>query len=308
MFNLYKNYTRQAVRGRRVWPYCARAVIDAGHGGATFATFPPAEQTMNLQLEGKTALVTGATAGIGLEIARLLAVEGADVILSGRSAAKLDQAAESIRASGGSRVRGVVADAASAEGAAALVEAAGEVDILINNLGIYESKPFADISDADWLRFFEINVLSGVRLARAYFPGMLARDWGRIIFVSSESALMIPPDMIHYGMTKTAQLSVARGLANLTRGSQVTVNSVLPGPTRSEGVVDFLRSVASDPQGSPAELEAEFFTRHRASSLLQRMIEPQEIASLVAYLASPLSSATNGAALNVEGGLYNAIK
>jgi NAD(P)-dependent dehydrogenase (short-subunit alcohol dehydrogenase family) len=263
---------------------------------------------MDLQLNGKTALVTGATAGIGLEIARTLAQEGADVVLSGRNQAKLDAAVADIRASGGAQVRGVLADAATAEGASALVAAVPATDILVNNLGIYESKPFADIGDDDWRHLFEVNVMSGVRLSRAYFPGMLARDWGRIIFVSSESALMIPPDMIHYGMTKTAQLSLSRGLAGLTRGTGVTVNSVLPGPTRSEGILDFLRSVASDPAATPAELEAEFFTRHRASSLLQRMIEPQEIASLVAYLASPLSSATNGAALNVEGGLYNSIK
>ena len=263
---------------------------------------------MDLQLNGKTALVTGSTAGIGLEIARTLAVEGAQVIVSGRNQAKLDQAVASIRASGGNDVRGVLADAATAAGAQALVEALPAVDILVNNLGIYESKAFADISDADWLHFYEVNVMSGVRLSRAYFPGMLQRDWGRIIFVASESALMIPPDMIHYGMTKTAQLSIARGLANLTKGTRVTVNSVLPGPTRSEGIVDFLRSVASDPNGTPEQIEAEFFTQHRSSSLLQRMIEPQEIASLVAYVASPLSAATNGAALNVEGGLYNAIK
>jgi NAD(P)-dependent dehydrogenase (short-subunit alcohol dehydrogenase family) len=263
---------------------------------------------MDLQLNGKTALVTGATAGIGLEIARTLAQEGAYVVVSGRSQAKLDEAISAIRASGGAQVRGVLADAATAEGASALVAAAPETDILVNNLGIYESKAFADIADEDWRHLFEVNVMSGVRLSRAYFTGMLARDWGRIIFVSSESALMIPPDMIHYGMTKTAQLSLSRGLAGLTRGTGVTVNSVLPGPTRSEGILDFLRSVASDPAAAPAELEAEFFARHRASSLLQRMIEPQEIASLVAYLASPLSSATNGAALNVEGGLYNSIK
>ncbi|TDR46731.1 short-subunit dehydrogenase [Tahibacter aquaticus] len=263
---------------------------------------------MDLQLNGKTALVTGSTAGIGLEIARTLAVEGAQVIVSGRSQAKLDQAIASIRASGGKDVRGVLADAATAAGAQALVDAVPAVDILVNNLGIYESKPFAEISDADWLHFYEVNVMSGVRLSRAYFPGMLQRDWGRIIFVASESALVIPPDMIHYGMTKTAQLSIARGLANLTKGTRVTVNSVLPGPTRSEGIVDFLRSVASDPNGTPEQIEAEFFTQHRSSSLLQRMIEPQEIASLVAYVASPLSAATNGAALNVEGGLYNAIK
>ena len=258
---------------------------------------------MDLQLNDKIAVITGATAGIGLEIARKLAVEGAEAILTGRSQGKLDAAVASIRASGGGRIRGVLADAATAEGAAALLAAVPEVDILVNNLGIYESKPFADITDADWRNLFEVNVLSGARLARGYFPGMLAQNWGRVIFISSESSLMIPQEMIHYGMTKTAQLSISRGLAQLTRGTAVTVNSVLPGPTRSEGVVDFLRSVATDPTASAEELEAEFFAKWRATSLLQRMIEPEEIASLVAYLASPLSSATNGAALRVEGGL-----
>jgi NAD(P)-dependent dehydrogenase (short-subunit alcohol dehydrogenase family) len=210
---------------------------------------------------------------------------------------------DSIRASGGKRVRGVLADAATAVGAAALLTAVPSVDILVNNLGIYESKPFADITDDDWRKLFEVNVLSGARLARAYFPGMLAQNWGRVIFISSESSLMIPQEMIHYGMTKTAQLSISRGLAQLTRGTAVTVNSVLPGPTRSEGVVDFLRSVATDPTAPAKALEAEFFAKRRATSLLQRMIEPEEIASLVAYVASPLSAATNGAALRVEGGL-----
>jgi NAD(P)-dependent dehydrogenase (short-subunit alcohol dehydrogenase family) len=258
---------------------------------------------MDLQLNDKTAVITGATAGIGLEIARKLAVEGAEAILTGRSQAKLDAAVANIQACGGVRVRGVLADAATAEGAAALLTAVPRVDILVNNLGIYESKPFADITDADWRAIFEVNVLSGARLARAYFPAMLAQNWGRVIFISSESALMIPGEMIHYGMTKTAQLSISRGLAQLTRGTAVTVNSVLPGPTRSEGVVDFLRSVAADPTAPAEEIEAEFFAKWRATSLLQRMIEPEEIASMVAYLASPLSSATNGAALRVEGGL-----
>ena len=202
---------------------------------------------MDLRLNDKSALVTGSTAGIGLEIARKLAVEGAKVIITGRNKAKLDQAVDSIRTSGGAYVSGVLADAATEEGAAALVRATPNADILVNNLGIYQMKDFAAITDADWRRYFEVNVLSGARLARAYFPGMLERNWGRIIFISSELGLVTPAEMIHYGMTKTAQLAISRGLAGLTKGTKVTVNSVLPGPTRSEGIIDFLKSFASDP-------------------------------------------------------------
>ena len=200
-------------------------------------------------------------------------------------------------------MRPVLADASTAEGAAVLAREVPDVDILVNNLGIYESKAFAEITDDDWRKFFEINVLGGARLARQYFPGMLARDWGRIVFVASDSALVVPPDMIHYGMTKTAQLAISRGLAGLTKGTGVTVNSVLPGTTRSEGIVDFLKSVATDPDAPADRIEAEFFAKDRPTSLLQRMIDPREIANLVAYVASPLSSATNGAALRVDGGV-----
>jgi NAD(P)-dependent dehydrogenase (short-subunit alcohol dehydrogenase family) len=204
-------------------------------------------------------------------------------------------------------VQTVLADVATAEGAAHLVATVPSIDILVNNLGIYEAKPFAEITDADWFRFFETNVMSGVRLSRAYFPAMIAKNWGRIIFVSSESGLTPPPEMLHYGMTKTAQLALTRGLAMATKGTGVTVNAVMPGPTRSDGIIDFLKSVASDPNASPAELEAEFFAKGRPASLLQRMIEPQEVAHLVAYLVSPLSSATNGDAVRVEGGLLTTI-
>jgi NAD(P)-dependent dehydrogenase (short-subunit alcohol dehydrogenase family) len=267
---------------------------------------------MDLKLNDKTALVTGSTAGIGLEIARTLAVEGAKVFVTGRAQDKLDAAVADIRASGGAKVpeikvSGVLADAATAEGAAAILKAVPAVDILVNNLGIYEMKAFADIPDEDWLHLFEVNVMSGVRLSRGYFPGMLDRDWGRVIFISSESGLAIPGEMVHYGMTKSAQLAVARGMAQQTKGTGVTVNSVLPGPTRAAAIADFLKSVSSNPDASPEEHEAEFFTQHRSSSLLQRMIEPQEIASLVAYVASPLSSATNGASLKAEGGLVTTI-
>ena len=262
---------------------------------------------MDLQLTNKTALVTGATAGIGLSIAKALAVEGARVILTGRDQSKLDAAVTIIKASGGEAVNGIRADAATADGAATIAKAAPSIDVLVNNLGIYESKAFGDIADADWTNLFDVNVMSGVRLSRAYLPGMLERNWGRIIFISSESGLAIPPDMIHYATTKTAQLSVSRGLAQLTRGTNVTVNVVLPGPTRSEGIEAFLRSQASDPSAPIKEIEAEFFATARSASILQRMVEADEVANLVAYLASPRSSATNGAALRAEGGLVNTI-
>ena len=262
---------------------------------------------MDLKLNDKTALVTGSTAGIGLEIARTLAVEGAKVFVTGRTQDKLDEAIASINASGGKTVEGVLADAGTAEGAAAILKAVPAVDILVNNLGIYEMKAFADIADEDWLHLFEVNVMSGVRLSRGYFPGMLERNWGRVIFISSESGLAIPGEMVHYGMTKSAQLAVARGMAQQTKGTGVTVNSVLPGPTRAAGIFDFLKSISANPDGTPAEHEAEFFEKHRTSSLLQRMIDPKEIASLVAYVASPLSAATNGASLKAEGGLVTTI-
>lgn len=260
---------------------------------------------MDLKLSGKTALVTGSTAGIGLAIARRLAAEGVEVVIAGRNQAKLDAAAEDIRAVG--KVIPVLADPATAEGAEALIAAAPHVDILVNNLGIYEAKPFTDITDADWHHYFEVNVVSGARLARHYFPQMLANDWGRIIFIASESALVIPGEMIHYGMTKTAQLSIARGLAEKTRGTGVTVNSVMPGPTRSEGIVDFIRSVVENKDAPAAEQEAEFFEKLRPLSLIRRLIEADEIASMVAFLASPLAAVTNGAAIRAEGGIVPTI-
>jgi NAD(P)-dependent dehydrogenase (short-subunit alcohol dehydrogenase family) len=262
---------------------------------------------MDLQLNGRTALVTGATAGIGLEIARTLASEGARVVITGRDRAKLDSAIAVVKASGGSDIMGILADAASAEGAALIGKTEPSFDILINNLGIYESKAFGDITDADWSHLFDVNVMSGVRLSRAYLPGMLERNWGRIVFISSEAGLAIPQDMIHYATSKTAQLSLSRGLAQMTRGTNVTVNAVLPGPTRSEGIEAFLRSQASDPTAPIKKIESEFFATARSASILQRMVEAEEVANLVAYLASPRSSATNGAALRAEGGLVNTI-
>lgn len=260
---------------------------------------------MDLQLNGKTALVTGSTAGIGLAIAERLAAEGVEVVICGRDQAKLDTAAE--RISGPRRVRPILADPATAEGAATLIEQAPDIDILVNNLGIYEARPFAEIGDREWHHLFEVNVVSGARLARHYFPLMLEKNWGRVIFIASESALAIPSEMIHYGMTKTAQLAIARGLAEQTRGTGVTVNSVMPGPTRSEGIVDFIRSVVDDKDAPEAEREAEFFSKMRPLSLIRRLIEADEIGATVAFLASPLAAATNGAAIRAEGGIIPTI-
>ena len=264
---------------------------------------------MDLKLAGKTALVTGSTAGIGLAIAERLAAEGVDVAISGRSQDKLDAAAAKVAeaAANGGKVRAVLADPATAEGAEALIAAVPTADILVNNLGIYEAKPFTEISDADWHHFFEVNVVSGARLARHYFPQMLRNDWGRVIFIASESALVIPGEMIHYGMTKTAQLAIARGLAEQTRGTGVTVNSVMPGPTRSEGIVEFIRSVVDNKDAPEAEREAEFFAKLRPLSLIRRLIEADEIAAQVGLLASPLGAITNGAAIRVEGGIVPTI-
>jgi NAD(P)-dependent dehydrogenase (short-subunit alcohol dehydrogenase family) len=257
---------------------------------------------MDLQLKGKRALVTGSSKGIGLAIATTLAAEGAAVIVNGRSAQSVATAkAEILKAAPNAQLEGFAGDLATADGANQLKSAVPSVDILVNNLGIFEPKPFEEIPDEDWRRFFEVNVLSGVRLSRIYLPGMKERNWGRIVFISSESGVQIPSEMIHYGMTKTAQLAVARGLAELCAGTGVTVNSVLPGPTHSAGVDEFVNQLSG---GRPfAEFEKEFFERVRPSSLLKRFATPQEVANLVAYVCSPLSSATNGAPLRVDGGV-----
>lgn len=263
---------------------------------------------MDLGLRSKTVLVTGSTSGIGYAAARLFAREGAAVLVNGRSAERV--AATVGRLLGevpGASVTGAPGDVSTAEGTRAVIAAAESVDVLVNNAGIFEPKAFGDIPDEDWQRMFETNVLSGVRLARHYLPGMMARNWGRIVFVSSESAVQIPSEMIHYGVTKTAQLAVARGLAELTRGTGVTVNSVLPGPTRSEGVVAFVKDLAVHHRISEAQMEREFFATARPSSLLARFATPDEIANMIGYVASTAASATNGAALRVDGGVVRAV-
>jgi NAD(P)-dependent dehydrogenase (short-subunit alcohol dehydrogenase family) len=263
---------------------------------------------MDLQLKNKTALVTGSTAGIGFAIASVLAEEGASVILNGRSQQRIDDAVRRIQGERkGSTVTGVAADLGTKDGVDLLTSQLTAVDILVNNLGIFEAKPFAEITDGDWLRFFEVNVLSGARLSRFCLPGMLEKNWGRIIFISSESGLNIPIEMIHYGVTKTAQLALARGLAETTAGTNVTVNSVLPGPTRSEGVGQFIEGLAKAQGTDVANVETEFFRSVRPSSLLKRFATPEEVAAMVVYVCSPRASATNGAALRVDGGVVRSI-
>jgi NAD(P)-dependent dehydrogenase (short-subunit alcohol dehydrogenase family) len=261
---------------------------------------------MNIDLSGKTALVTGSTAGIGHAIAKGLAASGASVVINGRGQDKVDAAVRKLEGAGG-KVRGIAADVSTAAGCKALAAALPEVDILINNAGIFEPKDFFEIPDEDWSRFFEVNVMSGVRLSRAYMKGMLKRNWGRIVFISSESGLNIPVEMIHYGMSKTAQLAVARGLAQLTQGTSVTVNSVLPGPTMSEGVETFVKDLAKQNGQSVDEAAANFVKQHRPNSLIQRFASVDEIANMVVYVASKEASATNGAALRAEGGIVNTI-
>lgn len=263
---------------------------------------------MDLQLGGKRAVVTGSTAGIGFAAAAALAREGASVVLNGRSQERVEDAVRRVReAEPAGVVSGVAADLGAMEGVREFMERVPQVDILVNNLGIFEPKDFAEISDEDWFRFFETNVMSGVRLARHYLPGMRERDWGRVLFVSSESAVHIPSEMIHYGVTKTAQLAVARGLAETTAGTGVTVNSVLPGPTASEGVTTFVGQMAQEQGVSEGEVEKEFFRTARPSSLLGRFMQPGEVAEMIVFLCSPLSSATTGAAVRADGGVVRTV-
>jgi NAD(P)-dependent dehydrogenase (short-subunit alcohol dehydrogenase family) len=263
---------------------------------------------MDLKLRNKIALVTGSTAGIGFAIAQSLANEGAHVYVNGRTRKRVDSAVASIRQSNpDAQVDGIVADFGSASGAEAVIARLPAVDVLVNNVGIFEPKPFVEIPDADWYRFFEINVMSGVRLSRHYFRGMLEKNWGRILFISSESAVQIPAEMVHYGMTKTAQVAIARGIAESVAGTGVTVNSILAGPTESEGVGGFVEAMAKQQSKSKEQVEKEFFEHARPSSLLKRFATVEEVAAMVTYMASELSSATNGAALRVDGGVVKAI-
>jgi NAD(P)-dependent dehydrogenase (short-subunit alcohol dehydrogenase family) len=263
---------------------------------------------MDLQLHHKRALVTGSSSGIGFATAVALAREGAQVILNGRSAQRVEHARERLLALvPQAQVQGMAADLATMDGIQKLVVAHPDVDILVNNLGIFEPKAFENITDTDWLQMFNVNVMSGVRLARAYLPAMKQRNWGRIVFVSSESGANIPVEMVHYGMSKAAQLAVSRGIAEDTAGTGVTCNSVLPGPTMTEGVGDFFASLATEQGVDLAEAQRRFFTEARPSSLLKRFIDPAEVANLITYVCSPLSAATNGAALRVDGGIVRSI-
>ena len=256
---------------------------------------------MDLQLNGKLALVSGSTAGIGLAIATALAREGAQVIINGRSQSSVDDIVAQVKAATKGEIHSFAGDLSKAAAAEELARRHPGVEILVNNLGIFEPKPFEEIPDADWQRFFDVNVLSGVRLSRLYLPAMKRANWGRIIFISSESAVHTPTEMIHYGMTKTAQLAISRGLAESVAGTGITVNSILPGPTKSRGVNEFVQALAGGK--SFEEFEKEFFEKVRPTSLIKRFATPEEVASLVAYIASPLSSATTGATLRVDGGV-----
>lgn len=261
---------------------------------------------MDLKIKDKTAFISGSTAGIGYAIAKRLATEGATVIINGRTQTAIDEAVALLKTSTNNvNVSGIVADFNNVEAINNLLNQLPSIDILINNAGIFEPKPFAEITDEDWLRFFEINVMSGVRLSRYLFPKMVQNNWGRIIFISSESSISVPEEMIHYGMTKTAQLAVSRGLAELTKGTGVTVNSILPGPTKSRGIEDFLNEMSKN--STPEKAEHDFFTNHRPSSLIQRFATVEEVADTVVYFASPLAAATNGASIRVEGGLIKTI-
>jgi NAD(P)-dependent dehydrogenase (short-subunit alcohol dehydrogenase family) len=263
---------------------------------------------MIIDLKDKTALITGSTAGIGFAIAKNLALSGAKVYLNGRSQASVDKAVKRLLAEvPKANVSGVAADISTVEGSNKIFESISSVDILVNNAGIFEPKGFFDIPDEDWQKFFEVNVMSSVRMSRFFVPKMVEKKWGRVIFISSESAINIPKEMVHYGMTKTALLSISRGLAETVAGSGVTINSVLPGPTKTEGVVEFVGKVSSESAQTFEQQEAEFFKYGRPTSLIKRFASAEEIANLVTYVASKEASATTGASLRVDGGIVQTI-
>lgn len=263
---------------------------------------------MNLELKGKKAFISGSTSGIGFATAKRMLLEDATVIINGRSTTTINKAIEQLKKETGKEdISGIAADFSKASEVDSLLQQLPEVDILVNNAGIFEPKPFDKIPDEDWYNLFEVNVMSGIRLSRHYFPKMLKKNWGRIIFISSESGIFIPEEMIHYGVTKTAQLALSRGLAELTKGTDVTVNAVLPGPTKSQGAIDFINNLAKADNISTSEVEKNFFLKARPTSLLQRFASPDEVANMITYIASPLASATNGAALRVDGGVVRSI-
>ena len=263
---------------------------------------------MKIDLSGRRAVISGSTAGIGFAIAKGLAEAGAAVVINGRQESAVKDAVKQLtQAVAGAKADGVAADLAKPEGVAEFLRRAGTADILVNNVGIFEPKPFDEITDADWQRFFDVNVMSGIRLSRHFLPAMRAKNWGRVVFISSESALNIPTEMIHYGMTKTAQLAVARGLAQAMAGTGVTVNAVLPGPTRSKGVGDFLRDMSKNSAQSAETIEKDFIAQNRPSSLIRRFATPEEVANMVVFVCSEQASATTGSALRVDGGVIQYI-
>ncbi len=263
---------------------------------------------MQIDLSKRSAIVTGSTAGIGLAIATGLARAGASVVITGRTQARVDEAIAAVKKDvANAKVSGIAADLGTKEGADALIKAVPQTDILVNNLGIFEPRDFFEIDDAEWTRFFDVNVISGVRLSRHYAKGMAERGWGRVQFISSESGIQTPPEMVHYGVTKTAQLAVSRGLAEVLTGTGVTVNAVLPGPTLSEGVSEFFGKIAKNGGKTQEEVEAEFIKTHRPTSLIQRLLSVEEVANVSVFLASEQASGTTGASFRVDGGVARLI-
>jgi len=263
---------------------------------------------MQIDLSNRSAIVTGSTAGIGLAIATGLAKAGASVVITGRTQARVDEAIAAVKkAAPNAKLTGVAADLGTSEGGDALIKAVPQTDILVNNLGIFEPRDFFEIDDKEWARYFDVNVISGVRLSRHYAKGMAERGWGRVQFVSSESSIQTPPEMVHYGVTKTAQLAVSRGLAEVLAGTGVTVNALLPGPTLSEGVSEFFGKIAKNDGKTQEQVESEFIQTHRPTSLIKRLLSVDEVANVSVFLASEEASGTTGASFRVDGGVARLI-